>query len=92
VQQQRSWGADQVAESDDKPGIETAAHLAVRMPMLDGTLTAAQAQTRRAETAYDAVDAVLVLGRDGGYEGTADLKDVFAAADATPLSSLAVRD
>lgn len=33
-----------------------------------------------------------MLGPNGGYEGTVHLKDVLGAADATPLSSLAVKD
>jgi len=79
-----------VADPNDTPRIETAAHLVVRnVPMLDGALTAGEARTRLAETAYDAVDAVLVLGGKGHYEATAHLKDVLAAADSTPLSSLA---
>jgi len=81
-----------VAKSSDKPRIETAAHLAVHnVPMLDGALTAAEARARLAETAYDAVDAVLVLDGAGRYEGTTNLKDLLAAGDAL-LSSLAVKD
>lgn len=93
MQQERSWSVDPVAESAGKPRIETAAHLAVRnVPMLDGALTAAEARGYLAQTAYDAVDAVLVLDDTGRYEGTAHLKDVLAADDATPLSSLALKD
>lgn len=80
-------------EDRDTALTEVAAHLAVRnVPMLKGTLTAEEARAQIHGTAYDAVDAVLVLDADGRYEGTAQLKDVLAAADKVPLSSLAAKD
>jgi len=82
-----------VAETHDTARAEVAAHLAVRnVPMLAGTLTAAEARAQLTRTAYDAVDAVLVVAADGRYEGTAHLKDVLAAADQVLLSSLVAQD
>ena len=79
--------------AEDTTLTEVAAHLAVRnVPMLKGTLTAEEARAQLHGTAYDAVDVVLVLDADGRYEGTAHLKDVLAAADKVPLSSLVAKD
>lgn len=72
---------------------EIAAHLAVpNVPLLDGTLTAAEARAQLHRVSYDAVDAVVVIDKDGRYAGTAALKDVLAAADSEPLALLASKD
>lgn len=82
-----------MAETADITPTETAANLAVHsVPMLAGTLSAAEARERLQQTAYDAVEAVLVLDETGRYEGAAHLKDVLAADKAARLSSLVVKD
>jgi magnesium transporter len=82
-----------VAETHNPALTEIAAHLAVpNVPTLDGTLTAAEARAQLREKSYDAIDAVLVADKGGRYAGAAVLKDVLAAADATPLSTLASKE
>jgi len=82
-----------VAETHDTAASEIASTLAVgNVPMLAGTLTAAEARTQLSGATYDAVDAVLVLTTDGRYGGAAHLKDVLAAPGTAPLASLVIKD
>ena len=79
--------------SEDPTQTETAANLAVsNVPMLAGALSAAEARERLQQTAYDAIEAVLVLDESGRYEGAVHLKDVLAADKAARLSSLVITD
>jgi magnesium transporter len=82
-----------VAENLNTMLTETAAHLAYsNVPMFEGALTIAEIRSRLYGKAFDAVDAVLVIDRDGAYVGTAHVKDVLAADDGATLSSLMISD
>jgi magnesium transporter len=72
---------------------ETAANLAVgHVPMFSTMLSAGGARALLHEMHFDTVDAVLVLGHEGHYAGTARLKDVLNAPDEALLSSLVRKD
>jgi magnesium transporter len=73
-------------------GAEAAANLAItNVPMLDGTLSAADTRIHLRKNTYETIETILVLDRSGRYQGIASLSTVLTADDDATLGSLTLK-